>query len=124
MYAAVRPIPRVFWPDKPIDPGFDLSRAVGMKGVSLSMSIIGEWYLGWGWPAIFIGGWIHGRLAKAANTLRDQGKASSNPIVYGLAVMVLVAGMRSMLDLIIMSYALVAWWGVNRLLARRCAPRH
>jgi hypothetical protein len=25
--------------------------------------------------------------------------------------------MRSMLDLIIMSYALVAWWGVNRLLS-------
>ena len=89
-----------------------------MKGVSLSMSIIGEWYLGWGWPAIFIGGWLHGRLAKAANTLRDAGKASSNPIVYGLAVMVLVSGMRSMLDLIIMSYALVAWWGVNRLLTR------
>ena len=29
--------------------------------------------------------------------------------------MVLVSGMRSMLDLVIMSYALVAWWGVNRL---------
>jgi hypothetical protein len=120
-YAAVRPIPRVFWPNKPIDSGFDLSRAVGMKGVSLSMSIIGEWYLGWGWPAIIIGGWIHGRLAKAANTLRDAGKASSNPIVYGLAVMVLIAGMRSMLDLIVMSYALVAWWGVNRFLTRRSA---
>lgn len=119
VYAAVRPIPRVFWPDKPVDSGFDLSKEVGLKGVSLSMSIIGEWYLGWGWPAIFIGGWIHGRLAKAANTLRDQGKVSSNPIVYGLAVMVLVSGMRSMLDLIIMSYALVAWWGVNRLLSRR-----
>jgi hypothetical protein len=121
VYAAVRPIPRVFWPNKPIDSGFDLSNAVGMKGVSLSMSIIGEWYLGWGWPAIIIGGWIHGRLAKAANTLRDAGQISSNPIVYGLAVMVLIAGMRSMLDLIIMSYALVAWWGVNRLLSRRSA---
>ena len=61
--------------------------------------------------------WIHGRLAKAANTLRDAGRASSNPIVYGLAVMVLIAGMRSMLDLIIMSYALVAWWVLQRLLA-------
>ncbi len=120
-YAAVRPVPRVFWPNKPVDSGLERSAAVGMKGVSLSMSIIGEWYLGWGWPAILIGGWIHGRLAKAANTLRDAGRASSNPIVYGLAVMVLIAGMRSMLDLIIMSYALVAWWGVNRLLSRRSA---
>jgi oligosaccharide repeat unit polymerase len=118
-YALVRPIPRVFWPNKPIDAGFDLAAVVGMKGVSLSMSIIGEWYLGWGWLAVAIGGWIHGRLAKLANTLRDAGRASDNPIVYGLAVMVLVAGMRSMVDLIIMSYALVAWWGVNRFLSRR-----
>ncbi len=117
VYALVRPIPRVFWPSKPVDAGFDLSQQVGLKGVSLSMSIIGEWYIGWGWIAIVIGGWLHGRLAKAANTLRAQGIASRNPIVYGLAVMVLVAGLRSMLDLIIMSYALVAWWGVNRLLA-------
>jgi hypothetical protein len=117
LYAVVRPIPRVFWPNKPIDSGFDLSTEVGLKGVSLSMSIIGEWYISWGWPAIIIGGWLHGRLAKAANTLRDQGIANRNPIVYGLAVMVIVAGMRSMLDLIIMSYALVAWWGVNRLVS-------
>jgi len=34
---------------------------------------------------------------------------------------VLIAGLRSMLDLIIMSYALVAWWGVNRLLAPKPA---
>jgi oligosaccharide repeat unit polymerase len=115
VYAIVRPIPRVFWPNKPVDAGFDLPTAVGMRGVSLSMSIIGEWYIGWGWMAIVIGGWLHGRLAKVANMLRDQGISSRNPIVYGLAVMVLVAGMRSMLDLIIMSYALVAWWGVNRL---------
>jgi oligosaccharide repeat unit polymerase len=117
LYALVRPIPRVFWPSKPVDAGFDLAQQVGLKGVSLSMSIIGEWYIGWGWISIVIGGWLHGRLAKAANTLREQGIASRNPIVYGLAVMVLVAGLRSMLDLIIMSYALVAWWGVNRLLA-------
>jgi oligosaccharide repeat unit polymerase len=117
LYAIVRPIPRVFWPNKPVDSGFDLPSAVGMKGVSLSMSIIGEWYIGWGWIAIVFGGWLHGRLAKAANMLRDLGISNRNPIVYGLAVMVLVAGMRSMLDLIIMSYALVAWWGVNRLVS-------
>jgi oligosaccharide repeat unit polymerase len=117
-YAIVRPVPLVFWPNKPADSGFDLSQAVGMKGVSLSSSIIGEWWISWGWPAVIFGGWLYGRLSKAANTLREQGKASQNPIVYGLAAMVLVAGMRSMLDLIIMSYALVAWWGVNRLLSR------
>jgi oligosaccharide repeat unit polymerase len=123
VFTLVRPVPRVFWPNKPINPGFDLSAQVGMKGVSLTTSIVGEWYLSFGWFAVIAGGWFHGRLAKAANGLRDRGVIAKNPIVYALAVMVLVAGMRSMLDLVIMSYALVAWWGVNRLIARgRAAP--
>jgi hypothetical protein len=39
--------------------------------------------------------------------------------VFALAIMILVSGMRSMQDLIIMSYAIFAWWGVNRLIAPR-----
>jgi len=118
-FTLVRPVPRVFWPGKPIGPGFDLPSEVGMKGVSLSSSIIGEWYLSYGWAAVVFGGWFHGRLAGTASTLRDHGMAAKNPIVYALAVMVLVAGLRSMQDLVIMSYALVAWWGVNRLVSPR-----
>ena len=122
IFTAVRPVPRVFWPGKPIDPGFDLPSEVGMKGVSLSTSIIGEWYLSFGWIAVVFGGWLHGRLAGAANTLRtisDQ----ANPIVFALVVMVLFSGMRSMQDLVIMSYALVAWWGANRLARKKALPQ-
>lgn len=121
IFTLVRPVPRVFWPGKPINPGFDLPSELGMKGLSLSSSIIGEWYLSWGWAAVVFGGWFHGRLAGTASTLRDLGIATRNPIVYALAVMVLVAGLRSMQDLVIMSYALVAWWGVNRLVTPRAA---
>lgn len=121
IFTAVRPVPRVFWPGKPIDPGFDLPTEVGMKGVSLSTSIIGEWYLSFGWIAVLFGGWFHGRLAGAANGLSEVSN-QANPIVFALAVMVLVSGMRSMQDLVIMSYALVAWWGANRLAARRAIP--
>jgi hypothetical protein len=118
-FTIVRPVPRVFWPGKPIDPGFDLPSIVGMKGVSLSTSIIGEWYLSYGWLAVLFGGWLHGRLARTANVLRERPEYHTNPIVYGLAVMILVSGMRSMQDLVIMSYALVAWWGANRLTRER-----
>ena len=121
-FTIVRPVPRVFWPGKPVDPGFDLPAIVGMKGVSLSTSIIGEWYITYGWLAIVIGGWLHGRLARTVNQLREIEIYRTNPIVYGLAVMVLVSGMRSMQDLIIMSYALVAWWAANRLTRDRAIP--
>jgi len=116
-FALIRPVPRVFWPNKPIDPGFDLAAATRQKGVSLSTTIIGEWYLAYGWIAVIFGGWFHGRLAKAANAIREIGHTANNPIIYALAVMILFAGMRSMLDLIVMSYALVAWWGINRLMS-------
>lgn len=118
-FTLVRPVPRVFWPNKPVDPGFDLPAIVGMKGVSLSTSIIGEWYLSYGWLAVVFGGWLHGRLARTANSFREREEFHTNPIVYGLAVMILVAGMRSMQDLVIMSYALVAWWAANRLTRER-----
>ena len=119
IFTAVRPVPRVFWPGKPVDPGFDLPSIVGMKGVSLSTSIIGEWYLSFGWIAVFFGGWLHGRLARTVNVLRESAEYRNNPIVYGLAVMVLVSGMRSMLELVLMSYALIAWWAANRLTRSR-----
>jgi oligosaccharide repeat unit polymerase len=121
-FTLIRPVPRVLWPGKPVDPGFDLPTALGLKGVSLSTSIIGEWYLSLGWIAVIFGGWLHGRLARSINALRDVEDFRTNPIVYGLAVMVLVAGMRSMLELVLMSYALVAWWGVNRLTRERVIP--
>ena len=121
-FTIVRPVPRVLWPGKPVDPGFDLPAIVGLKGVSLSTSIIGEWYLSFGWLAIILGAWLHGRLARTVNVLREREEYRTNPIVYGLAVMILVSGMRSMQDLVIMSYALVAWWLANRLTRDRAIP--
>ncbi len=121
LFTLVRPVPRVFWPGKPVDPGFDLSSEVGLKGVSLSSSIIGEWYLAWGWYAVLIGAWLHGRLASTANTLREFGRRVSNPVIFSMTVMVLMAGMRSMQDLVLMSYALAAWWAVNRFMLKRSA---
>jgi oligosaccharide repeat unit polymerase len=118
VFALIRPIPRVFWPGKPVDPGFDLPALLGLQGVSLSNSIIGEWYISYGWFSLIFGGWLHGRLASWANQLRDFGRTVQNPVVYALAIMILVSGMRSMQDLVIMSYAMFAWWGVNNMMKR------
>lgn len=120
-FTLVRPVPRVLWPGKPLNPGFDLATEVGMRDISLSNSIIGEWYVSWGWFAVVFGGWLHGRLAATANSLREMGNRAGNPIVYALAVMVLMAGLRSMQDLVLMSYALAAWWLVMKLTAPKTA---
>jgi oligosaccharide repeat unit polymerase len=123
LFTLVRPIPRVFWEGKPVSPGFDLATTLGMDWVSLSTSIIGEWYISLGWAAVAFGGWLHGRLACLANSMRDPRYAASNPVIYSLAVMVLVSGVRSMQDLVIMSYAILAWFGVAWLVNRKPRER-
>src|SRR4029077_16919705 len=41
-YLAARPLPRVLWPGKPVDFGIDVPALLGVRGVSLSSSIVGE----------------------------------------------------------------------------------
>jgi oligosaccharide repeat unit polymerase len=92
IFTLVRPIPRVFWPDKPVDPGFDLPTALGIEGISYSYSVIGDWYICAGWVGVFFGGLIYGGLARMAGQLLRQNSQSANSIVYSLSAMALFAG--------------------------------
>jgi oligosaccharide repeat unit polymerase len=109
IYTLVRPIPRAFWADKPVDPGFDLPTALGLEGISFSYSVIGDWYICAGWVGVFLGGLIYGGLAKMVSQLLIKDHHSANAIVYSLSAMALFAGFRSMLELVLMSYAILAW---------------
>jgi hypothetical protein len=114
-YALTLPIPRVLWPGKPSGPGYSLPEMLGLPGVSLTTSIIGDLYTMHGLVAVFIGGLVFGRLASMWNkvlAVPGVGKA----IMYGFGVMVLFAGLRSMQDLIIMSYGLLGWLVIASLL--------
>ncbi|MGL6338498.1 MAG: O-antigen polymerase, partial [Waterburya sp.] len=97
IFTLIRPIPRVFWPNKPVDPGFDLPSAIGVEGVSLSYSVIGDWYICAGWLGVFFGGLIYGGLARMVSQLLLRNKNSASAIVYSLSAMALFAGFRSML---------------------------
>ena len=111
----IRPIPRIVWQGKPIDPGFDLSNILGERGVSLSASAIGDLYLAFGLPAVFIGGLFFGRLAGMTSELLLPLPGSARTLVYSLAAMTLVAGMRSLLELVLMSYMLLAWIAISNI---------
>lgn len=115
----MRPIPRFFWPGKPTSSGFDLAQVQGLKQTSLSSSVIGEWYLSFGWIGVVGGGWLYGRLAGMASLLLVKDAESANSIVYSLLAMALFAGMRSMLDLVLMSYSVLAWMFISWLMLRK-----
>ena len=116
LFTLVRPIPRVLWQNKPVDPGFDLPTALGIEGISYSYSVIGDWYICAGWVGVFFGGLIYGGLARMVGQLLIKNTQSSNSIVYSLCAMALFAGFRSMLELVLMSYAILAWMLISWLM--------
>jgi hypothetical protein len=115
VYVIVRPVPRVFWPGKPVDPGFDLPTALGVEGVSFSYSVIGELYMSLGFIGIALGGWFYGRVASTASGLLARCHTQGALVIYSIVVMALFSGMRSILELILVSYVVLAWVGLSHL---------
>ncbi|MEM7145831.1 MAG: O-antigen polymerase [Verrucomicrobiota bacterium] len=107
-YTLVRPIPRFLWPGKPEDGGFDLATYLHADA-TLSSSIIGELYISFGWITVALGGWIFGRFATMPSQLLDSPQGTVAPMLYGWITMTLLVGMRSMVEVILFSYALLAW---------------
>jgi hypothetical protein len=112
LWVAVRPVPRVIWPEKPKDPGFNLPDHLGKKGVSLSMSAIGELYLGFGYIGCAVGGLFWGRLARILATLLSNYRTNGSIVVFSAGLFALFAGMRSAIELVLMSYVILAWLGL------------
>jgi hypothetical protein len=123
VYVLVRPIPRVFWPEKPVDPGFDLPRAVGVEGVSYSYSVIGELYMSLGFIGIAIGGWFYGRVSAMARGLLTRSHTLAALVMYSVVVMALFAGMRSILELVLVSYVVLAWITISKVFSKLFASR-
>ncbi|HEX6044886.1 MAG TPA: hypothetical protein VFZ22_10390 [Pyrinomonadaceae bacterium] len=115
VYVIVRPVPRVFWPGKPVDPGFDLPTALGVEGVSYSYSVIGELYMSLGLLGVALGGWFYGRVAAMASGLLKRSTTQGALVIYSIVVMALFSGMRSILELILVSYVVLAWVGLSQL---------
>ncbi len=117
-YIVVRPVPRILWPGKPIDPGFSLPEFLGYKGVSYSMSSIGEWYMAFGWWGVAGGGLLFGILARWWTQLFDQSETPTGIAVYGMGLMALFLGIRSMIEVILTTYPLLCLIVVDRLFLR------
>ena len=118
-YLIVRPVPRILWAGKPVDPGFSLPDYLGFEDVSLSISVVGDWYLGFGWPGVLLGGLLFGVLGRTWSQMLGDGMTVKALGVYGFGVMVLFLGIRSMIELILLCYPLILWMLVDRLLRRR-----
>jgi hypothetical protein len=115
-YLIARPVPRVLWPGKPTDPGFSLPEYLGLEGVSLSISVVGEWYLAFGWPGVLLGGLLFGVLGRAWSRILEDAVTVKSLGFYAFGVMGLFIGIRSMIEVILLSYPLIFWILADRLI--------
>jgi oligosaccharide repeat unit polymerase len=113
-YVIVRPIPRVFWPEKPVNSGFDLADYLGYRDVSLSMTAVGEAYMSFGWIGIAVGGFVFGVLARFWVQLIDRDYGVMGSVLYSLGAMTLMIGMRSFSELVVMAYPIFCWYFFDR----------
>lgn len=109
IYALIRPIPRVLWPDKPVDPGFSIADELGVPNTSYSITAIGEGYVTAGVATVAVYGLAFGLLAGVINSTMRGARGIVNPIVPAVMIMTIFIGMRSIIELVLMSYVLVAW---------------
>ena len=119
-YVAVRPIPRAIWKNKPIDGGFAIHDMVG-QGASLSVTIIGELYSSYGFIAIALGGWIVGKLTRLNAPFFTGNPFTFSTALYGYMTMWLMVGYRSMAELILFSYPVLALIAISTFMFRRKA---
>jgi oligosaccharide repeat unit polymerase len=119
IYVLIRPIPRALWPGKPEHAGFSLSEFYDYKGVSLTSSVIGEWYFSFGWGGVVIGGFLLGALARTWVQLLEPPFGPMKAGVYAVGLMVLFVSLRSLVELILMTYPLGAWLILHRFCMRR-----
>lgn len=121
IYWAARPIPRVFWPEKPKTPGLSLPYEFDQywsEGFTLTISAIGDWYIAFGlWSvsiAALVMGFLGGKLV-----LVWLGPTVRQKLLYSLGLMWLFIGLRNYLELILMSYPILALYLIDKLTAVR-----
>ncbi len=116
-YVLARPIPRVLWPGKPDTPGFDLQAILGVQA-SLTCTIIGEFWIIGGLAMTLIGSVLLGRATRITDSLFDVGRGSLAPMFYGYMSMTLFVGYRSMIEIVLFSYALLGWWLASTVISK------
>ena len=122
LFLLLRPVPRVIWPEKPVDAGFSLAELLHQKNVSLSYSAIGEWYVAFGWLGVAVGGLVLGIVARWWSQLLDHELSTTSLALYATGLMAIFLSIRSATELVLMTYPILCWIGIDHLFAPRRTP--
>lgn len=94
--AAIRPIPRAIWSGKPEGMSVSIEDAVGVEGLTLASSFIGEAYMSGGYTGVVLTGLFFGIITGWWNRFGHPQNSPFGHLVFASGFFAAVISMRSM----------------------------
>jgi hypothetical protein len=113
VFSVVRPIPRALWPGKPVYQGFTVQEALGDEETSLTNSVIGEAYSGYGFSLVLVMGMFFGALARWWEQTLEDPLTSGGVMLYALGGMALFGALRGFVNIVLLSYPILSLWAAS-----------
>jgi oligosaccharide repeat unit polymerase len=124
--AIIRPIPRAMWPDKPKGMSVSIEDAVGVEGLTLASSFVGEAYMSGGLIGVLLTGLAFGAISGWWNRVGHPDNSPFGQLVFASGFFAAVISMRSMFVfttavLPTIAALVLGNWLLSRRLPRRAA---
>ncbi len=94
--ALTKPVPRVLWPSKPVDFAVGMEEALGISGMTISATFIGESYIAFGAPGVGVIGLLLGLFCSWWNQLGGQLRSPPALAVYTSGFFAVLITMRGL----------------------------
>jgi oligosaccharide repeat unit polymerase len=117
------PIPRVLWPGKPTGLSVEANEALGLRGLSVASTFIGEGWMSGGVAGVVIFSLAFGAFGAWWNRFGSNRVSNLDKVFYATGYIAAGVGCRSVLFVFTALLPSLALWLAGRFLANRVAPR-
>jgi hypothetical protein len=95
LWLVARPIPRALWPGKPDGSNVSVESVLGLEGVTIAATFVGESYMAAGLPGVIVTALLIGMLAQWWTRKAFSAESGFGILVYGSGFFAVVITMRS-----------------------------
>jgi hypothetical protein len=121
-FAILRPVPRALWPSKPEELSMSAENALGLRGLTLSSTFVGEAYMMGGYVIIVLVGLLFGWLSGWWNRFGADLRSNSDVILFASGFFTALISMRSVMFATTAMLPTIAVWLYSRR-GRPAVPR-
>ncbi len=116
-YLLTRPVPRFLWEDKPVGFGWLFARdIIGVKDMTYSYSVLGDFYVSFGVVGIILGGILFGMLSRNLDQLIPYlGTGKVGAALYTLCLLTIGMAVRSLQIVVFFGYYSLAFFIIAKI---------